>query len=128
MSTLSTSTASFFYVATRPGGGRSMGLRQANNERALAEALRREKLLLMRSFRLPKWATKEQGLKLKDRAALNEQLAQLLVRGVPLVEALEVTASAVGGASKPIIEKMREWVAAGSSFADARQKTGKLHK
>ncbi len=126
MSTVS--TASFFYVATRAGGGRSMGLRQANNERALAEQLRREKLLLMRSYRLPQWATKDQGLRIKDRAALNEQLAQLLSRGVPLVEALEVTASAVGGASKPIIEKMRELVAAGSSFADACQKTGKFDR
>ncbi len=128
MSSISTTTASFFYVATRAGGGRAMGMRQANNERALAEQLRREKLLLMRSYRLPQWASKEQGLKLKDRAALNEQLSQLLSRGVPLVEALEVTATAVGGASKPIIERMRELVAAGSSFADACQKTGKFDR
>ena len=105
-----------------------MGLRQAPNERMLADQLRREKLLLLRSYRLPKWATKEQGLSLKDRAELNDQLAQLLSRGVPLVEALEVTASAVGGGAKPIIEKMRELVAAGSSFADACTKVGSFDR
>jgi type II secretory pathway component PulF len=128
MSSLATSTGSFFFVAAKTGGGRSVGLRQAPNERALAEVLRREKLLLLRSYRLPKWATKEQGLRLKDRAALNEQLGQLLSRGVPLVEALEVTASTVGGSAKPIIDKMRELVAAGSSFGDACQKTGKFDR
>jgi type II secretory pathway component PulF len=48
----------------------------------------------------------------------------LLSRGVPLVEALEVTASAVGGHARPIIEKMRELVAAGAGFGDACQKVG----
>jgi general secretion pathway protein F len=124
MSTVATSMGSFFFVAAKAGGGRSLGLRQAANERALAEVLRRERLLLLRSYRLPKWASQEKGLTLKDRAELNEQLAQLLSRGVPLVEALEVTASAVGGGARPIIERMREMVAAGSSFADACQKTG----
>src|SRR5262245_24072474 len=128
MSSLATSTGSFFFVAAKTGGGRSVGLRQAPSERALAEVLRREKLLLLRSYRLPKWATKEQGLRLKDRAALNEQLGQLLSRGVPLVESLEVTASAVGGGAKPIIDKMRELVAAGASFGDACQKTGKFDR
>lgn len=105
-----------------------MGLRQAPSERALADVLRREKLLLLRSYKLPSWASREQGLSLKDRAALNEQLGQLLSRGVPLVEALEVTAAAVGGGSRSVVEKMRELVAAGSSFADACQKTGKFDK
>lgn len=124
MSTLSQSPASFFFVAAKTGGGRSVGVRQAQNERVLADVLRRERLLLLRSYRLPGWASKEKGLKLKDRAALNDQLGQLLSRGVPLVEALEVTATAVGGAARPIIEKMRELVAAGASFGDACQKVG----
>jgi general secretion pathway protein F len=47
---------------------------------------------------------------------------------VPLVEALEVTASAVSPSAKPIVEKMRELVAAGSSFGDACQKTGKFDR
>lgn len=113
------------FVAAKAGGGRSLGMRQAQNERALADVLRKERLLLLRSYRLPAWASSsERGMSLKDRAELNDQLGQLLSRGVPLVEALEVTASAVGGSAKPIIERMREWVAAGSSFADACQKTG----
>src|SRR5262245_24306491 len=108
MSTLASSSGSFFFVAAKVGGGRSVGLRQARNERALAEVLRKERLLLLRSYRLPRWAAQEKGLSLKDRAELNDQLAQLLSRGVPLVEALEVTASAVGGGARPIIERMRE--------------------
>jgi general secretion pathway protein F len=119
-------TESFLYVATTATGGRSLGVRQARDKRALAEALRRERMLLMRSYRLPAWAGGggERGLKLKDRADMNEQLAQLLSRGVPLVEALEVTASAVAPAARPTIERMRELVAAGSSFSDACQKMG----
>jgi type II secretory pathway component PulF len=102
-----------------------MGVRQAISERALADVLRRERLLLLRSYRLPKWASSpEKGLRLQDRAELNEQLGQLLSRGVPLVEALEVVANSVRPAARPTVEKMRELVAAGSSFADACQKTG----
>lgn len=117
-------TNSFLFFAATSTGKRTIGVRQAATDRALAEVLRKEKLLLLRSYRLPRWATAEKGLRLKDRAALNEQLAQLLSRGVPLVEALEVTASAVGGNAKPIIEKMRELVAAGSGFGDACQRVG----
>ena len=40
------------------------------------------------------------------------------------MEALEVTASAVGGHARPIVERMRELVAAGSGFGDACQKVG----
>ncbi|MBX3376292.1 MAG: type II secretion system F family protein [Phycisphaeraceae bacterium] len=122
MSTLQTN--SFLFFAATSTGKRTIGVRQAATDRALAEVLRKEKMLLLRSYRLPRWATTEKGLRLKDRAALNEQLAQLLSRGVPLVEALEVTASAVGGNAKPIIERMRELVAAGSGFGDACQRVG----
>jgi type II secretory pathway component PulF len=125
MSALSRSPGSFFFVAAKAGGGRAMGVRQAANERILADALRRERLLLLRSYRLPGWAgSSRTGLSLRDRAELNEQLGQLLSRGVPLVEALEVVASAVRPGARATVEKMRELVAAGSSFSDACQKTG----
>jgi type II secretory pathway component PulF len=125
MSALSRSPGSFVFVAAKAGGGRAVGVRQAISERALADVLRRERLLLLRSYRLPKWASSpEKGLRLQDRAELNEQLGQLLSRGVPLVEALEVVANSVRPAARPTVEKMRELVAAGSSFADACQKTG----
>jgi general secretion pathway protein F len=110
-----------------------VGLRAAASERALAEALRRERLLLLRSYRVPGsagGAIGERGLKLSDRAALNDQLGQLLSRGVPLVEALEVVASTVGsgGGARGLVERMRELVSAGSSFADACQKVGAFDK
>lgn len=125
MSTLSRNPGSFVFIAARSGGGRAMGVRQANNERALADVLRRERLLLLRSYRLPAWAgTSDRTLRLRDRAELNEQLAQLLSRGVPLVEALEVVANSVHSAARGTVDRMRELVAAGSSFADACQKTG----
>lgn len=118
------SVESFLFVATTANGGRTLGVRQARDQRALAESLRRERMLLMRSYRLPGWAARERGLKLKDRADMNEQLAQLLSRGVPLVEALEVTATAVSPGARGTIERMRELVAAGASFSDACLKTG----
>ena len=61
---------------------------------------------------------------MKDQAELNAQLTQLLGRGVPLVEALEVAGSAMTTAMKPKIQKMRELVAAGTSFADACRAVG----
>lgn len=114
----------YLYVAATATGGRTLGVRQAMDRRTLAETLRRERLLLVRSYRLPGWAGQRTGLRLVDRADMNEQLAQLLARGVPLVEALEVTESAVSSRARPIVERMRELVAAGSSFADACEQVG----
>ena len=128
MSALPQTGRSFVFVAARSGGGRRLGVRAAASERMLAESLRKEKLLLLKSYRLPAWAATAGGMKLKDRAELNEQLGQLLSRGVPLVEALEVTAETVAGAAKPTVVKMRELVAAGSSFADACQRVGSFDR
>jgi len=63
-------------------------------------------------------------LKLSDHAVLNDQLFQLLSRGVPLVEALEVVAQTVAPSARPRIEKIRQQVAAGSNFADACKNAG----
>ncbi len=114
----------FLFVAATSHGGRRFGVRQAQGERALAETLRRERLVLMRTWALPAWAAPEVKVKLKDFEALNSQLAQLLSRGVPLVEALEVTATVVQAACRPIVVRMRELVAAGTSFGDACQQVG----
>lgn len=116
--------SAFFYVAMRPGGGRKMGLRQAPSIPALAQSLRSENQLLLRTYQLPAWAAREPNLKIKDHATLNEQLAQLLSRGVPLVEALDVVAQTVRPVVRPRILKMRDLVAAGSSFADACKTVG----
>jgi type II secretory pathway component PulF len=61
---------------------------------------------------------------LKDQSELHTQLAQLLTRGVPLVEALEATAKSVATSAAPRVERMREMVAAGSSFSDAASAVG----
>lgn len=63
-------------------------------------------------------------MSLKDQAELNTQLAQLLTRGVPLVEALDVTSTAVASANRAVVIRMRDMVASGSSFADACQAAG----
>ncbi|HHN78723.1 MAG TPA: type II secretion system F family protein [Phycisphaerales bacterium] len=115
---------SFVFLAAKPGGGRSLGVKHARSERALAEILRRERLVLLRTWKLPGWISTEAPLKNKDMLALNEQLAQLLARGVPLVEALEVAESVVRPQQRPRVERMREAVAAGSSFADACRAAG----
>jgi general secretion pathway protein F len=124
MTALPQTGQSFFFVAARSGGRRTLGVRAAASERVLAEALRKEKLLLLKSYKLPAWAAAAGAMKLKDRAELNEQLGQLLSRGVPLVEALEVVAETVNGPAKATVSKMKELVAAGSSFADACQRVG----
>ena len=117
-------SSAFLYVAVRSGGGRKFGLRQAGSTAALAQSLRAENQLLLKTWKLPGWAAKESELGLKDQATLNEQLAQLLSRGVPLVEALDVASQTVRPQVRPRILRMKEQVAAGSSFADACKTVG----
>ncbi|MBS0190589.1 MAG: type II secretion system F family protein [Planctomycetes bacterium] len=119
------SAASFLYMAAKPGGGRSFGVRQARDERHLAGELRKERMALLRSVKLPIAVRESTGeAKLKDQAELNTQLAQLLSRGSPLVEALEVTAASVSSAMRPRALRMRDLVAGGASFADACEQVG----
>lgn len=118
------STTSFFYIAVRPGGGRKFGIRQAGSIPALAQSLRTENKMLIKSWKLPAWAAPTSELSIKDQATLNEQLGQLLSRGVPLVEALEVASATVRPATRPRVNKMRELVASGSSFSDACRQVG----
>jgi type II secretory pathway component PulF len=115
------SAAPFAYIAARADGGRSVGIRTATSERNLAEQLRRERLVPVRTLRLPGGFSGSSAgkLSLKDQAELHVQLAQLLTRGVPLVEALDVTRACVGPSARPRVARMRELVASGSSFADA---------
>ncbi|MEM1330791.1 MAG: type II secretion system F family protein [Planctomycetota bacterium] len=124
MSRAASQPASFVYLASRRTGGRAIGVKRVRNERALAEALRRDKLVLLRSWRVPLPAGPERPLSLKDQAQINEQLGALLSRGVPLVEAMEVVASVVGPAARPRIEEMNRQVAGGRSFADAARQAG----
>jgi general secretion pathway protein F len=116
--------SSFLYVAVGPGGGRKFGLRQARSPGALAETLRKDRLLLLKWYRMPGWAAPASTLTLADQATLNDQLAQLLSRGVPLVEALEVVSATVRAAGRTRIDRIREMVAGGTSFADACRGVG----
>jgi type II secretory pathway component PulF len=101
-----------------------MGVKHARSERALAEVLRRDRLVLLRTWALPAWISTEAPMKTKDHLVLNEQLAQLLSRGVPLVEALDVVESVIRPSSGPRVERMREAVSGGASFADACRTVG----
>jgi len=115
----------YLYLAAKPDGGRTLGVRKARSQRHLSDDLRRQRLVALRTWTLPTWAVRgEDKVGLKDQSELHLQLAQLLTRAVPLVEALEVTASAVAPRTKPRVEKMREMVAAGSSFSDAAESVG----
>lgn len=121
MSTLNTQ---FLFQAMTPAGGKSFGVRAAPSEAQLAEELRRDQLLLLKAWRLPVGKSAPPGLGLRDEAALNDQLATLQSRGVPLVEALEVAASVVGAGARPKVMRLRELVAAGDSLSSACEKAG----
>lgn len=114
----------YLFVAMKPGGKRRFGLRQAQSPGVLSQSLRAEGLMLVSSYRLPAWAARDSDLTLKDQTALNEQLGQLLTRGVPLVEALDVVASTVKPSNRGKVIRMRDLVASGSSFADACRTVG----
>ncbi|MDX2148289.1 MAG: type II secretion system F family protein [Planctomycetota bacterium] len=119
-------TESFFVVAMRPDGGRSLGMRRAASDRALYDQLRRERLVPLKTWVLPAWLGQESKLSLKEQLALNQQLGQLLGRGVPLVEALEVVSASVSSKSRPAVERIRDAVSSGTSFADACAQSGML--
>jgi len=112
-------SGSFLVFAATPAGGRRLGMHRARDRRQLGENLRRDRLVPIRTWSLPSWAGTDDRVRLKDQAELHLQLSQLLIRGVPLVEALEVTSTAVANRTKPRVERMRDLVAAGSSFSDA---------
>jgi type IV pilus assembly protein PilC len=115
----------YVYLAARPDGRRAVGTLRARDPRHLAEQLRRTRLVPLRTWEVPSWVPgQEAKVRLRDQAEVHTQLAQLLNRAVPLVEALEVVGSEVGEATRPRIERMREMVAAGSSFADAANAVG----
>ncbi|MGP1308692.1 MAG: type II secretion system F family protein [Phycisphaerales bacterium] len=116
----------FFYVAATPMGARKMGVRSAANEPTLSDSLRKEQLLLLRAWKLPAWAQTSDsgGVPTADELAMNDQLATLLPRGVPLTEALDVVASVVKPQTKQRVERIREMVVSGSSFADACNSVG----
>jgi len=124
MPTTSRQPPPHLYLAVTAAGKRQLGIRQARSERALAESLRASRQVLLRSWELPAWLASEKSLKLKDHAILNEQLAQLLARGVPLVEALDVTAQTVRAAAADTVARIRDLVAEGASFADACRRVG----
>lgn len=113
------SASSFLVLAAKPGGGRRLDVRSARDRRHLAQQLRQERLVALRTWALPAWASRSEKVRLKDQAELHQQLSQLLTRGVPLVEALDVTASIVGKSTRGRVERMRELVASGASFSDA---------
>lgn len=119
-----TAPAHYLFRAMTPRGGASFGLRPATDEAALAEQLTRDQLLLLKAWRLPIRASLDQKLSLPDESAFNDQLATLLNRGVPLVEALEVASTVVGTAARMRITRLRELVAAGDSFSGACAKVG----
>ncbi|MFI4882044.1 MAG: type II secretion system F family protein, partial [Phycisphaerales bacterium JB064] len=114
----------YLFLASGPTGGKRLGVRNAASERALASTLGRERRVLVWSRRLPAWVGSSGHMGLKDQAQFNAVLGQLVSRGVPLVEALDVTSSAVEAKHADRIRRVRTQVAGGSMFADACAKVG----
>lgn len=124
MSKAASSTGFVYLAAPARGGMPRVGVRAAANRAALADGLRRERLVLRQSVAMPSWAKPPAGLRLQDHAVLNDQLAALLSRGVPLVEALDVVSSTVSVAARPVVESIRAQVGAGASFSEACRRSG----
>ncbi len=124
MTRVASGDGSFFYLANKPGGGATVGIRRARSERALADALRLERRVLRRTWRLPGGNAQAGHFGLHDQESLNLQLAQLLSRGVPLVDALEVASTVVTPRSADRVLRMRDAVASGRSFAEACEAAG----
>jgi len=124
MSPAASSTRSFFYLANKSSGGKAMGIRSARSHRALAQHLRKEKQILIRTWALPDWISNEPELSLKDHAEFDAQIAQLVSRGVPLTEALEVAATVVSPGNSERIDRLRQTVAQGTSFSEACRQVG----
>lgn len=117
----------YLAIAVKPGGKRTVQMRSATSPSALASQLRKEKLTVLRSFALPQaLAAGDKKLGLKDNAILNDQLHQLVSRGVPLVEALQVVGNTVTPNARPVVNSMRDMVSSGTSLADAALKTGQF--
>lgn len=108
-------------MASTTAGGRRFGFRRAKDSRQLVQALRTERLVPLKTWPMPAWVGGESDIGLKDQAEIHFVLAQLLSRGVPLVEALEVTSTSVSPTVRPRVDRMRELVASGASFSDACQ-------
>jgi type II secretory pathway component PulF len=108
-------------MASTTAGGRRFGIRRAKDSRQLVQALRTERLVPLKTWPMPAWVGGESDIGLKDQAEIHFVLAQLLSRGVPLVEALEVTSTSVSPTIRPRVDRMRELVASGASFSDACQ-------
>ena len=116
---MATAASSFLYVATRPEGGYRVGTLQGKDERHVVALLRKQRLVPVRTMELPKWAAGSGKVSLKDQGEIHQQLAQLLSRGVPLVEALDVVEQSVSGGTQPKVTKVKEMVSAGSAFSGA---------
>lgn len=124
MSRATSTSQSFFYIASKPAGGKAMGIRSARSKRALAEYLRKDKQTLVRTWNLPNWMSNEQDMSLKDHANFDAQIAQLVSRGVPLTEALDIAATVVSKGNTQRIERLGNLVSQGTSFADSCKQVG----
>ncbi|HLO39564.1 MAG TPA: type II secretion system F family protein [Phycisphaerales bacterium] len=111
----------YLFMASTTAGGRRFGLRRAKDSRQLVQTLRTERLVPLKTWPMPAWVGGESDIGLKDQAEIHFVLGQLLSRGVPLVEALEVTSTSVSPGVRPRVDRMRELVASGASFSDACQ-------
>jgi type II secretory pathway component PulF len=121
------STRPYLAVAVKPGGKRAVCIRSAASPSQLASTLRRERMTVLQSYPLPGFmAPGKSRMGLKDQGIFNEQLHQLLSRGVPLVEALQVAANTVSAASRSAIEGIGQQVASGVAMADACDKSGQF--
>jgi general secretion pathway protein F len=110
----------FVALATRADGGKKLTIVHARDRRHANELLRRQRLLPVQTWALPRWTGGSMGVPpLASQAEIHLQLSQLISRGVPLVEALDTLIPSMSESLRPRMARVREMVASGSAFADA---------
>ena len=119
----------FRYAAKERTGRAVNGITEANDQKALIEALRKQDLIIISVKEEKK---KEKGglaarfgskIKLGELVLFSRQMATMIDAGIPLVQALEIIGEQIENrAFRTIVQEVKKDVAAGSGFHEALAK------
>ena len=113
----------YAWVGRTRNGQIVKGERNAESKESLADALRREQILVTRSAPAPKKEGSVRRVPAKNLAIFTRQFSVMIDAGLPLVQCLELLAKEEPDKRlSDAVEKVKADVEGGSSLADAMQK------